>query len=322
VRRRRRIGILAYDEAQALDIVGPLDAFSTANGVAPEPAPYEIIVLGLRGRAPIRTESGLRLVPDVPLRAAPLCDTVIIPGGRGLRLDARLRARVAAWIAAIAPHTRRIASICTGAFALAETGLLDGRRATTHWRYAAELAQQYGNVRVDADAIYVKDERLYTSAGITAGVDLALALIEEDIGQEAALAAARELVVYLKRSGGQMQYSVPLRVQTQATGDLARVVAWMLEHLDADLTVEAIAERMQQSARHVTRRFVGAFGETPASFVEGLRVDAARWRLSGTGAKVGDIALAVGYRSPDAFRRAFERRYGVEPTAYRRRFPS
>ncbi|PYS96994.1 MAG: AraC family transcriptional regulator, partial [Acidobacteria bacterium] len=245
---------------------------------------------------------------------------LIIPGGRGVRLDAEINAKVAAWIESRARRIRRIASVCTGIFALAPTGLLDGRRVTTHWRFARELAERFPKLNVDPNALFLKDGAFYTSAGITAGIDLTLALIEEDYGPRVALSVARELVVYLKRPGGQEQYSEPLQFQTQSTDRFADLAAWMVGHLHQDLSVEALAERACLCPRHFSRRFKDAFGTTPAAFVEDLRLGEARQRLATPGQSVESVARSVGFRSADSFRRAFERRFGITPGGYRSRF--
>jgi transcriptional regulator GlxA family with amidase domain len=213
-----------------------------------------------------------------------------------------------------------VAAVCTGIYPLAESGLLDGCSATTHWRYADDVKTRWPRVRVDSDAIFIKAGNLYTSAGVTAGIDLALALVEEDLGGVTALAVARELVVYLKRAGGQLQYSAPLHFQRSATGEFREIASWMVEHMGDDLTVEALAERMQCSPRHFARRFKAVFGSTPARFVERLRLDAARWRLMEGDVAIEALGASVGYQSSDAFRRAFERHFGVAPTEYRERF--
>ncbi|HEX9109491.1 MAG TPA: helix-turn-helix domain-containing protein, partial [Longimicrobiales bacterium] len=221
---------------------------------------------------------------------------------------------------AVAPSVRRIASVCTGLYGLAPTGLLDGRRVTTHWSATADIARRYPALEVDGDAIYVKDGRYYTSAGVTAGIDLALALIEEDFGGQVALAVAREMVVYLKRPGGQQQFSEPLRFQMRGGGDFGDLAAWIHAHLSADLSVEALAARACRSVRHFSRTFSQAFGMTPAAFVEELRLGEASRRLSSPRANVATVARSVGYGRSDVFCRAFTRRFGVSPQAYRRRF--
>ena len=310
------IGFLGYDGVTALDIVGPMEAFAAvAEG---DGRGYEVLILGLTDR-PFTSESGLDLRPHRTVRDAPPLDTLIIPGGSGLRRP-ETNAGVAAWVAGQAGRIRRIASVCTGIYGLAPTGLLDGRRVTTHWRFARDLGRRFPRLRIDPDALYLKDGPFYTSAGITAGIDLALALIEEDHGPRMALAVARELVVYLKRPGGQEQFSEPLRFQLDSTDRFADLVAWMAGHLRHDLSVEALAERACLCPRHFSRRFKSAFGSTPAAFVEDLRLNEARRRLAAADQTIGGVAASVGFKSADSFRRAFERRFGVAPGAYRSRF--
>jgi transcriptional regulator GlxA family with amidase domain len=319
----RRIGLLAFDGLTALDLVGPSEVFATANSLHAERAPgarppYELLVLGV-DHATARAESGLVVRPDCPLADAPPLDTLLVPGGCGLREPARLRT-VARWLRRRQRGLRRIASVCTGAYALAEAGLLDGRRAATHWRHAAAFAARYPAVRVDADAIYVREDRIYTSAGITAGIDLALALVEEDLGPDITLAIARELVVYLRRAGGQRQYSERLALSIAATHPLAGVLAWIQDHLHEDLPVERLAAACHLGSRQLTRRFGTTFGTTPAACVERLRVEEGAQLLLGSARGIEAIARAVGFRSPDVFRRAFERRYGIPPQTFRARF--
>jgi len=321
---RKTIGILGYDGVQALDIVGPVDAFSIASAhlasARPDPAPaYEILVLGLSRRVFV-AESGIAIRPHRALEAAPPLDTVIIPGGKGLRLQPATNARIADWLKARARDIRRVASVCTGIYALAPTGLLDGRRVTTHWRFTSEISQRFPKLRVNPNALFIKDGHFYTSAGITAGIDLALALIEEDYGPHVALAVARDLVVYLKRPGGQEQYSEPLQFQIKSSDRLSDLAPWITAHLHQDLSVETLAERACLSPRQFTRRFKRAFGVTPGEFVENLRLDEARRRLSTSGVTIEGIAESVGFGSADSFRRAFERRFGIAPSIYRGRF--
>jgi len=250
---------------------------------------------------------------------APPLDTFIVPGGRGLR-ETEANARIVAWLQAHARDCRRIASVCTGIYGLAPSGLLDGRRVTTHWRFARDVAQRFPKLQVDDNALYLRDGPCYTSAGITAGIDLSLALIEEDLGPRVALAVARDLVVYLKRPGGQAQYSEPLRMQVLSSDRFADLAAWMVGHLDHDLSVEALAARANLSPRHFSRRFAAIFGCAPARYVEDLRMSEARRMLSQDGASIQRVAAAVGFASADVFRRAFERRFGLSPSDYRERF--
>jgi len=315
------VGIIGYDEVNALDLIGPAEAFSTArfgDGTGPAQKPYEVVVIGLsRGR--FVAESGILFHPHTTLQTAPRLDTIIIPGGRGLRRP-KVNLSIASWIKRRAPQTRRIVSVCTGIYGLAASGLLDGRRVTTHWRFAADVARRFPGLKVAPNAIFLKDGKFYTSAGVTAGIDLALALVEEDLGPGAALVVARELVVYLKRSGGQDQYSEPLRFQTQASDRLAELASWIANNPNRDLSVAALARRACLSPRHFVRRFKHAFGQPPGVFVQGHRLDEARRRLAAANLSIDAIAASVGFRSADAFRRAFQHRFRVTPGKYRRRF--
>ena len=317
-----RIGVLGFEGANAMDIVGPIEAFASASEHLRERAArhagYETLVIGLSDKA-FTTESQVLVKPHCRWSETPPLDTLIVPGGPGLR-QARTKAAVAAAIVERGTVTLRIASICTGIFGLAATGLLDGRRVTTHWRWSAEVARRFPALDVCADALFIKDGKFYTGGGITAGIDLALALIEEDHGPRTALAAAREMVVYLKRPGGQEQYSEPLQAQVRSADRFADLVAWIESHLSSDLSVEALAARACLSPRHFSRRFRDAVGRTPADYVEDARLRAARQRLTLRHHTVGGIAAALGFSSADVFRRAFERRFGVSPTRYRECF--
>ena len=319
--KRMKIGVLGYEGVTALDLVGPTEAFATARvddgDGALRPA-YEVVILGVTTK-PFTAESGVVFKPHRGLDGKVDLDTLIVPGGCGLR-NARINARVTSWLRANAPRFRRVASVCTGIYGLAATGLLDGRRATTHWRFVRDVAEKFPEVSFDANALFLKDGPFYTSAGVTAGIDLALALIEEDHGAPVALAVARELVVYLKRPGGQEQFSEPLQFQVESTDKLAEIAGWIRGHLRHDLSVEVLAERACLCPRQFTRRFTRLFQRTPAAFVEDLRLAEAQKRLSLRATTIDGVAASVGFRSADAFRRAFERRFGISPTSYRRQF--
>ena len=317
--RTRVVGVIGYPDVMALDVVGPIDAFATATELGDSRSPaYECVLLGATS-APFASESGVRFMPHASVEHSPPLDTLVVPGGRGLR-DPTVGAAIVAVLRQLVPRCRRVASVCTGIYGLAPTGLLDGRRVATHWRYAADVVQRFPALEVAADAIYVQDGPFWTSAGVTAGIDLALALIEADHGRALALAVARELVVYLKRDGGQAQFSEPLRFQSASRDRLADLVPWINGHLDGDLSVAALAARACVSPRHLTRQFRATFGVAPAELVEILRLDEARRRLSATHGSVERIAVSVGFQSDDTFRRAFERRFGVAPRVYRTRF--
>lgn len=317
----KRIGILGFDGVAALDLTGVLDTFYVAGGNdwRKPSSRYETFVIGLSTR-PFRAESGLRFVPDATLKTAPALDTVVVPGGSGLRED-RINSMVAAWLRE-QTGARRIVSVCTGFYGLAASGLLDKRRATTHWFHAADAARRFPRVIIAPDAIFVKDGRFYTSAGMTAGIDLSLALVEEDFGPQLALSTARQLVVYMRRAGGQLQYSEPLRFQMQAGDRFAELVAAMLSDLGRGWSVEAMAAKTGLSSRQFARRFKSAFGETPASYLEKLRLDEARRRMTEGERGLARIAHVTGFASDDVFRRAFERRFGVTPGQWRSRFIS
>ncbi len=316
------IGIIGYEGVTALDIIGPAEAFACAvsgeNGNSAQQRCYEILILA-RSEKPFTAESGIVFKPHATFGDAPALDTLVIPGGSGLRMEG-VSEHIAAWIKGKAARVRRVASVCTGLYALAQTGLIDGRHAATHWRFAQDLARRFPKLKVDADALFIKDGKFYSSAGVTAGIDLSLSMIEEDYGAGAALSVARELVVYLKRPGGQEQFSEPLQFQTRSTDPLTELAAWMPGHLHQDLSVEALAERACLCPRHFSRRFKDAFDTTPAVFVEGLRLGEARKRLTTSHQTIESVAASVGFRSADAFRRAFERRFGIQPSIYRQRF--
>jgi transcriptional regulator GlxA family with amidase domain len=318
--RTLRIGFLGFDGVMALDLVGPIDAFTSAvveEGKS-QTSCYEVVIIGLTSR-PFTSESGVVFKPHETIAKAPALDTLIIPGGRGLRVPETQR-KAAKWISSRAAKTRRIATVCTGTFGLAATGLLNGRRVTTHWRHAQDLAKHFPELKVDPNALYLKDGKFYTCAGITAGIDLSLALIEEDFGPRVALSVARELIVYLKRPGGQEQFSEPLQFQTQSQDRFADLAAWIQGHLRQDLSVEALAERACLSPRHFARRFKDVFDTTPATFVEDQRLHEARQRLTLPEQTIESVADSVGFNSADAFGRAFERRFGIKPSNYRKHF--
>ena len=313
--------MLLFDGVTGLDVAGPMEAFSAARVLVNEQDRgicYELLTIGLTSKNVV-AESGLALKPSTTLAACPCLDTLIIPGGRGLR-EPRTNRTIATWIKRRASTTRRIASVCTGIYALAPTGLLDGAIVTTHWRFAEDLARKFPALKVDANALFRSNGHIYTSAGITAGIDLSLALIEEDCGRSAALSVARELVVFMKRTGGQEQYSEPLQSQFESTDSTTEVAAYIRSHLTSDLSVEALARFARLSYRQFSRRFKATFNFTPAAYVDAVRLDEARIRLCETRCNIDQLAASVGFSSDDAFRRAFERRFDVSPTNYRTSF--
>jgi transcriptional regulator GlxA family with amidase domain len=308
--------LLAYPGVQTLDLAGPLDAFAAAN--AARPGSYTFTTVSLTGERLV-TESGLKITPDGALHELTDIDTLIVPGGSGLRRPGAAE-EIADAVRRQAPNCRRVVSVCTGIYALARSGLFDGRRTTTHWRFAEDVARRFPALHMDSDKIFIKDGPFYSSAGITAAIDLSLALIEEDYGPKLALAVARDLVVYVKRSGGQRQFSEPLKFQAKAADRFGELAGWIAQNLNADLSIAKLAARAALSPRQFNRRFTEAFGVNPSAKIEALRLDAARDHLTGSNAGVDTIAATVGFRSGDAFRRAFDRRFGLNPSDYRRRF--
>lgn len=318
----RRIGFIVFPGITALDFVGPMDAFAAAGiGKDDKKMPcYELITIGVN-RGPIKGESGVEFRTHHTLESAPSCDTIIIPGGSGLREPATL-AKVSAWLKERASKTRRLVSVCTGIYGLAASGLLDGRNVTTHWAFAHDVVQRFPKLRVDANALFIKDGKFYTSAGVTAGIDLTLALIEEDCGPSVALAVARELVVYLKRPGDQAQYSEPLRFQARSDDKFADLAAWISRNLHRRLSTQILAQRVHLGMRHFSRSFKRSFGVTPTQFVERQRIREACKRLLLPRANVESVSASVGFMNADTFRRAFERCIGTPPSLYRARFTS
>lgn len=320
---RRTVAILAFPGVQSLDVTGPLEVFSAAQTLVEatsraDPG-YEVVVVSRDGTS-LPTSSGLQIAPSFGFAEAPgRIDTLIVAGGPGSR-EAGSDPLTVEWIATASRRARRTASVCTGAFLLAAAGLLDGRRAATHWSAAAELARLYPSVRVDPEPIYLRDGNVWTSAGVTAGMDLALALVEEDLDREAALTIARHLVLFLRRPGNQSQFSATLAAQEPSREPLREVRRHIVEHPGADLSVQALAERAHMSPRHFARSFRAETGVTPARYVESVRLEAARRALEDTRVPVAEIAVACGFGTAETMRRAFLRALAVAPAEYRRRF--
>lgn len=322
----RLIDLITFDRFQSLDLTGPQEVFAQANRFLTESGDtatlrYRIRILSPNPDRIVTSSGGLRILADGTLDDGNTeipCDTLMVVGGAGIHALADHRPAVA-WIAAQADRARRIASVCTGTFALARAGLLEGRRVTTHWRSAALLAERYPTLQVDPDAIWIKDGPFYSSAGVTAGMDLALALVEEDCGPAIALEIARNLVLYLRRSGGQSQFSAHLLGQMARTAPIRTVQGWILDNLDRPMAVPDLAERVAMSPRNFSRVFLSEIGIPPGRFVERARVDAARGAL-GSPEPIGVVAAKVGFSTPEAMRRAFVRHLGVTPQDYRERF--
>ena len=315
----RRVVIVAFPRVQTLDVHGPAEVFTTATQLS-ERGGYTVEVVAARP-GPLPTSS-IALYPDRTLdRCRGPIDTLVVAGGRGVRAAAHDEALVA-WLKAAARRSRRVTSVCTGAFLLAEAGLLEGCRATTHWASCALLARSYPGVEVEPDPIFVRDGNVITSAGVTSGMDLALALVEEDLGREVALETARWLVMFVKRPGGQAQFSAQLEAQTADREPLRDLQEWLPDHLDEDLSVPALARRASMSDRNFARAWRDETGMTPAVYVEAARVERARIALDSGDLPVETIALQTGFGTVETMRRAFRRRVGVSPAGYRSRFRS
>lgn len=319
----REIAILAYPGVQSLDVTGPLEVFAGAQTLIKTTGRadggYNVRVLSSDGE-PLQTSSGLTIVPHGSFgHVVARVDTLIVAGGYGFQ-DACADPVMVEWIARTSKRARRTASVCTGAFLLAEAGLLDGRRATTHWSAAAELARRHPAVHVDPEPIFLRDGSVWTSAGVTAGMDLALALVEDDLDRDAALAIARQLVLFLRRPGNQAQFSATLAAQEPARESLREVRRHIVENLAGNLSVETMAACAHMSPRHFARSFHAETGVTPARYVEHIRIEAARRALEDTSEPVAAVAAACGFGAAETMRRAFLRALGVGPAEYRRRF--
>jgi transcriptional regulator GlxA family with amidase domain len=314
----KAVGLIVFEQMTAADLTGPAEVFSRAtiqNGDGRESRCYHVLTLGV-GTATCLTECGIGVKPRLDIGHAPPLDTLIVPGGSGIH-DSRLNKKIAKWLSRHAPAIRRIATFGSGIYALAATGLLDGRHVITHWRLAKDVALRFPKLRVTPNSLFVKDGPFYTCAGGTSAVDLALSLIEEDHGRQIALKLARDLVVHVKRSGEQEQCSEPLQFQMQSSDRFADLPGWILSNLSQDLSVEALAHRACMSPRNFSRLFKDAFGKTPGEFVAGVRIDEARRRLDVPRNSIESVANSVGFRSADAFSRAFERELGCRPSTYR-----
>ncbi len=315
--------MLVYDGAQILDITGPLEVFARTarwlkdhgrtKGLA-----YAVEIVAEQPGV-VTTSSGLQLVVKRSWRQVRPVDTLLVTGGIGY-MDAAENSPLLKWIATQSKVADRVGSICTGAFILAAAGLLDGERATTHWGYCEQLSEFCPGTSVEADAIYIRSGDIYTSAGVTAGMDLALALVEEDWGRDVALAVARELVLFLKRPGGQSQFSTFLAAQETGSERFRKLQLWVLENLASDLPVSVLAERMAMSPRNFARAFAAEVGQTPGKFVQQARLETARRMLEETNLHIDQLAWRCGYNSPETMRRAFAKYLGVSPGDYRHRF--
>ena len=325
-RLHRRVVMLVYNQTQILDITGPLEVFGRTTrwlneqGITTEAA-YELEMVA-ESKGVFQTSSKIQMVADGAYRdvKGPI-DTLLIAGGIGYAAEAT-NTNLLDWIKQASRHSRRVGSICTGSFILAKAGLLENRKATTHWAYCSELQQKFPSITVDCNALYVQDGKFFTSAGVTAGIDLALALVEEDWGSTIALNVAQELVIFYKRPGGQSQFSRHLEAQKLASSDMSELQVWILENLDQGLTVKKIAAKAAMSERHFIRRFTAEAGMPPGKYVQQVRVEAARRKLETTQQALKSIATECGFSSPEIMRRTFQKFLGIPPNEYRMRFHS
>ena len=308
----RKVVISGPPPVQILDVTGPLEVFSNVPD-------YQVDIVASDG-SELLTGRGVRLAGAIPRQSITgQIDTLVIAGGAGAE-SGHYDEDYVQWIRETAKRSRRVASICTGAFLLAAAGLLDGKRVVTHWKFCGRLAKEFPKVNVLPDPIFLRDGAVYTSAGITAGIDLCLALVEEDHGHEAALAIARQLVMFLVRPGGQSQYSHMLSHQAATSEPLRELQVYMLEHLNADLSVEALAERMGMSPRHFSRVCLREMKMSPGQFVDRLRVEAAQQMIDSSSRGLKEIADECGFGSADSMRRIFQRVLGVTAGEYIQRF--
>jgi transcriptional regulator GlxA family with amidase domain len=306
-----RVVIVIYEGVQSLDVTGPAEVFAGAG--------WDVTTVSADG-GPVRSMCGLRLLPDGDLATARgRIDVLVVAGGSGTP-GAMFDADLVRWLRRATRRSTYVTSVCSGAFVLAEAGVLDGKRATTHWSVCDVLAERYPTIEVDPDPIYVRDGSVWTSAGVTAGMDLALALVEEVEGRDVALEIARHLVMFLRRPGNQSQFSAQLAVQTADRDALREVQHHVAEHLGDDLSVEALAARANMSPRHFARCFRDETGVTPARFVEAARLEAARRRLEESDDAVEVVARSCGFGTAETMRRTFVRTLHVAPSEYRRRF--
>ncbi len=306
------IGVLVFPDFQLLDAAGPISVFEIAMRLAGNPPSIRVLA-AMPG--PVRSSCGVEMLAR-GLKAAGTITTLIVAGGEGVDAAAK-SAKTLAFVRAMAKRGVRVASVCSGAYMLAEAGLLDGRRATTHWRRTRQFLARFPKVKWEPDQIFVRDGDIWSSAGITAGIDLALAMATEDFGEEIARQTARQLVLYHRRSGGQSQFSSLLELKAPS-GRFGALLTWAREHLDAPLTVEDLAEQAGMSSRHFTRAFIAETGSTPSKAVERLRIEVARQRVQSSSEAIERVAEQTGFRDPERMRRAFIRAFGQPPQSLRR----
>ena len=321
MQRKILVGMLLFPGFQLLDVAGPRDAFAEVKVLSGGDSQYEFMTVATT-RSGLTSSSGLAVLADRTIfDPCPPFDTLIVPGGLGV-FDAMHDPTLSAWLKKQSRACRRLAAVCNGVFALGAAGLPDGKTVSTHWMDAALLARSFTRAKIDPDRIYVKDQHLYTTAGVTAGIDLALVMIEEDFGRAMALDVAKFLVVYLRRAGGQSQFSPLLEMQAGTHSRVEAVQRHLLAHLDRPHTLDSIAEHAHTSARNLSRLFSRECGISPMAFLTDARIDAARCLLEGSALSMKEIAVRCGFENTESLRRAFRNRLHLTPPEYRQRFRS
>jgi transcriptional regulator GlxA family with amidase domain len=315
----RRIAILSVPGVQMLNVTGPMDVFFEANNQMGNAPKYVVDIVGLNAD-PVKALNGTRFIPDETIHTVlGAYDTVLVAGSPGIR-EYEENKELIEWLVGRSHHAKRVGSICTGAFLLAHAGLLDGRRATTHWNSTARMSRMFPSIKVDPSPIFVKDGPIYTTAGVTASMDLALAMVEEDHGRRVALRIAKQLILFIKRPGGQAQFSMQLAAQISENGPIRNTQEWIIGRLEGNLSAASLALRAGMSVRNFDRLFKRETGTTPGDYVESARVEAARMLLEDGNASLKEVAAKCGFSDQSGLRRAFVRRLDVTPAEYRQTF--
>lgn len=324
--QHRRIAMVVYPDCEIVDVTGPMDVFCFANyalrlagRIAETDSVYSLSLIAEQA-GPVRTASGMRLYADLAYEDVPDGIDTLMVTGAPFTVDSWRDEKLKRWLPSMAPRVRRMVSICTGAFVLAECGLLNHRKATTHWLFCEQMASQYRDVQILPDKIFVRDGNIYTSGGVTAGIDLALSLVEEDWGWEVAAGVARGMLIFMRRPGGQSQFSSYVFNEAKTRKDFRELQAWIVSHPEEDLGVERLAERMAMSPRNFSRVFCQEIGLTPAKFVERVRLEAARNMMLRSDHPMESIASQCGFNNSEQMRRSFQRFLNVTPQEYRSNF--
>jgi len=317
--RVKKIAMIGFEQANALDITGPMEVFASANTVEGSHERYAVSLYSFDGK-PFTVSSGIRLIPVGDLSAIPKdCDTLILAGGEGVQAFTPDSALIL-WLKQQAGSFQRLVSVCTGSFLLAYAGLLEDKKATTHWLACQFLQEMYPDIQLEENAIYTRDGNVYTSAGVTTGIDLSLALVEEDYGHRVAMAVARLLVLYLHRPGGQRQFSQVLQAQHDGGGEFEEILHWINGNLAQAINIDKLARLACLSPRQFNRRFQQAFGDTPMHYISQQRLEKSRLMLENSESSIKQVARDCGYQSTETLRRKFNQHYGISPQEYQQRF--